>query len=64
MATMRTTPRSEGAARRTGGGAAAFSSWPGSGGRSVVGSVSVIARFGVGMTHRGLGPRGSRAVLR
>src|SRR3954452_23085974 len=59
MAAMRTTPRSEGAARRTDGGATVVSSGPASGGCSLVGSVRVIARSGVLMTRHGPAPGGT-----
>src|SRR3954449_10110762 len=64
---MRTTPRTDGAARRTAGGTAAASSGPASGGRSVIGSVRVIARPRVPWSVAGRdaarpGSSGSRAV--
>src|SRR3954471_10041310 len=64
---MRTTPRTDGAARRTAGGTTAASSGPASGGRSVIGSVRVIARPRVAGSVAGRdaarpGSRGRRAV--
>src|SRR4051794_969916 len=70
IATMRTTPRNEGDARRTDGGTTATSSGPASGGRSMVWSVCVIARSRrprfAGWSGRSTArpSRGSRAVLR